>query len=259
MCLILNLLVMERNSKNTLDAVKKKKLNNNKISSIKEDLEWALSVQSNDGNLWKEKLKEKDNISFYNAALLVNHNARLSQSSIATIMKEHPNMTFEEYVEVLNKYGHDENWKYKNNNSILLANTVWLLCERYPNITYEEISKIFDECSSTSIVKIKNKYGVMENIEMKKVDYEKIYKRYLLRLKTPGIEVKINGQWIEFCEENESLIKSQNPMTLEFRFNRDLLDKYNKTLFVPWKMLSIGGRWHSTKKDADAGKKLNKK
>jgi hypothetical protein len=30
---------MERNSKNALDPVKKKKLNNNKISSIKEDLE----------------------------------------------------------------------------------------------------------------------------------------------------------------------------------------------------------------------------
>ena len=71
--------------------------------------------------------------------------------------------------------------------------------------------------------------------------------------------MKINGHWIEVCKENESLIKSQNPMTLEFRFNKDLSDKYNKTLSVQWKMLSIGGKWHSTKKDADVGEKLNKK
>lgn len=45
----------------------------------------------------------------------------------------------------------------------------------------------------------------------------------------PGAEVKINGQWMAFTQANESLIKSQNPMTLEWRLNGELLNMYNYT------------------------------
>ena len=42
----------------------------------------------------------------------------------------------------------------------------------------------------------------------------------------PGAEVKINGQWIAFSDNNKDLILAQNPMTLEWRLNGELLNKY---------------------------------
>ena len=43
----------------------------------------------------------------------------------------------------------------------------------------------------------------------------------------PGAEVKINGQWIAFTDDNKDLILIQNPMTLEWRLNGELLSNYN--------------------------------
>lgn len=42
----------------------------------------------------------------------------------------------------------------------------------------------------------------------------------------PGAEVNINGEWIAFTDDNKEFILAQNPMTLEWRFNGDLLRKY---------------------------------
>ena len=42
----------------------------------------------------------------------------------------------------------------------------------------------------------------------------------------PGAEVNINGQWIAFDNTNKDLILAQNPMTLQWRLNGDLLNKY---------------------------------
>ena len=42
----------------------------------------------------------------------------------------------------------------------------------------------------------------------------------------PGVEVNINGQWIAFTNNNKDLILAQNPMTLEWRLNGELLNKY---------------------------------
>ena len=42
----------------------------------------------------------------------------------------------------------------------------------------------------------------------------------------PGAEVNINGQWIAFSDNNKDLILAQNPMTLEWRLNGELLNKY---------------------------------
>ena len=43
----------------------------------------------------------------------------------------------------------------------------------------------------------------------------------------PGAEVKINGQWVPFTDDNKELIFSQNPMNLEWRLNGESLNNYN--------------------------------
>ena len=43
----------------------------------------------------------------------------------------------------------------------------------------------------------------------------------------PGAEVNINGQWIAFTDDNKDIILAQNPMTLKWRLNGKLLNKYN--------------------------------
>ena len=45
----------------------------------------------------------------------------------------------------------------------------------------------------------------------------------------PGAEVKINGQWVAFTDDNKDIIRTQNPMTLEWRLNGELLNEYNYT------------------------------
>ena len=45
----------------------------------------------------------------------------------------------------------------------------------------------------------------------------------------PGAELKINGQWVTFTDNNKDLIHTQNPMNLEWRLNGELLNKYNYT------------------------------
>ena len=42
----------------------------------------------------------------------------------------------------------------------------------------------------------------------------------------PGAEVNINGKWIAFDNNNKDLILAQNPMTLEWRLNGELLRSY---------------------------------
>ena len=45
----------------------------------------------------------------------------------------------------------------------------------------------------------------------------------------PGAEVKIGGEWVAFDNKNRDVILSQNPMTLEWRLNGDLLKRYGYT------------------------------
>lgn len=49
---------------------------------------------------------------------------------------------------------------------------------------------------------------------------------YGVAYQIPGAEVNINGEWIAFTDDNKEFILAQNPMTLEWRFNSDLLRKY---------------------------------
>ena len=62
----------------------------------------------------------------------------------------------------------------------------------------------------------------------------------------PGAEVKINGEWIAFTDNNKDLILAQNPMTLEWRINADLLRKlgYKQGDTVKGQILAVDDQWH---------------
>jgi hypothetical protein len=70
------------------------------------------------------------------------------------------------------------------------------------------------------------------------ISLEKGYYKWVV-FAMPWAEVKINWEWVEYSKENESLIKSQNPMTLEWRLNWDLVAKYNKNGTVTWKVIAV--------------------
>lgn len=58
------------------------------------------------------------------------------------------------------------------------------------------------------------------------IDLEKGYYHGVI-YQIPGAQVSINGQWIDFSDENRDIILTQNPMTLKWRLNGNLLNKYN--------------------------------
>ena len=62
----------------------------------------------------------------------------------------------------------------------------------------------------------------------------------------PGAEVNINGEWISFSQANESLIKAQNPMTLEWRLNGELLNEYGYKPgdIVKGQILVVDDQWN---------------
>lgn len=61
----------------------------------------------------------------------------------------------------------------------------------------------------------------------------------------PGAEVKINGEWIAFSQANESLIKAQNPMTLQWSLNGGQLRKlgYKQGDTVKGHILVVDDQW----------------
>lgn len=61
----------------------------------------------------------------------------------------------------------------------------------------------------------------------------------------PWAEVKINGEWVEYSEKNKSLIKNQNPMTLEWRLNGSLCTKlYWEWKTIKWKIVVVDDKWN---------------
>ena len=62
----------------------------------------------------------------------------------------------------------------------------------------------------------------------------------------PGAEVKVNGEWISFSDENKDAIFDQNPFTLEWRLNGDLLRKfgYKQGDTVKGKVIAIDDHWN---------------
>ena len=61
----------------------------------------------------------------------------------------------------------------------------------------------------------------------------------------PGAEVKVNGEWVAFDNKNKDAIFSQNPMTLEWRLNGDLLKKYGYTSgqTVEGQVITVDDKW----------------
>jgi hypothetical protein len=76
------------------------------------------------------------------------------------------------------------------------------------------------------------------------VQLNKWYYRWVI-FDIPWAEVKINWQWIPYNESNKSLIKSQNPMVLEWRINWDLCKKmWYKWKSVSWKIIAVDDGWN---------------
>ena len=62
----------------------------------------------------------------------------------------------------------------------------------------------------------------------------------------PGAEVKINGEWISFSDENKNFILAQNPFVLEWRLNGDLLRKfgYKQGDTLEGKVIAVDDHWN---------------
>ena len=62
----------------------------------------------------------------------------------------------------------------------------------------------------------------------------------------PGAEAFVGGQWLAFSAENQQQILAQNPMTLEWRLNSDLLRKlgYKQGDTVSGTILVVDDQWH---------------
>ena len=62
----------------------------------------------------------------------------------------------------------------------------------------------------------------------------------------PGVEVNINGEWIPFSADNKAAILAQNPFTLEWRLNGDLLSKmgYKQGDTVKGSIIAVDDQWN---------------
>lgn len=61
----------------------------------------------------------------------------------------------------------------------------------------------------------------------------------------PWAEVMINWQWVAYNESNKSLIKSQNPMNLQWRLNWNLCSKmWYKWKTINWKIITVDDDWN---------------
>jgi len=68
----------------------------------------------------------------------------------------------------------------------------------------------------------------------------------------PWAEVKINWKWIAYNDTNKSLIKNQNPMTLEWRLNWDLCRKmWHKWKKLEWRVIVVDDKWNGLNIDKE--------
>ena len=85
-----------------------------------------------------------------------------------------------------------------------------------------------------------------ENIQLKKWYYKWVI------FDIPWAEVKINWEWVSYDETNKSLIKSQNPMILEWRLNGNLYTKmWYKWKNIKWKIIVVDDKWNGLNMDKD--------
>ena len=81
--------------------------------------------------------------------------------------------------------------------------------------------------------------------------------RYLwLVFDIPWAEVKINWQRVAYNKSNESLIKSQNPMNLEWRINSNEAMKYGKKN-LKWKIIVVDDQWNGLNMDKEISININ--
>ena len=87
-----------------------------------------------------------------------------------------------------------------------------------------------------------------ESLSVKQRETKRLEKGYYhgIIYQIPGAEVNINGEWIAFTQADESLIKAQNPMTLQWRLNGDLLRKlgYKQGDTITGHILVVDDQWH---------------
>ena len=68
----------------------------------------------------------------------------------------------------------------------------------------------------------------------------------------PWAEVKINGQWIAYNDANKSVIRGQNPFSLEWRINGDLCRKMGyKWKAVAGKVIVVDDKWNGLNISSD--------
>ena len=81
---------------------------------------------------------------------------------------------------------------------------------------------------------------------------EKWYYKWII-FDIPWAEVKIGEQWVPYNKENEFLIKSQNPLSLVWRINWDLLRKlwYKKWDTIKGKSIITDDEWNNLNIEKD--------
>ena len=62
----------------------------------------------------------------------------------------------------------------------------------------------------------------------------------------PGAEVLVDGQWMAYDAKNKDAILAQNPMTLSWRLNGDLLKKmgYTSGQTVDGQIITVDDQWN---------------
>ncbi len=90
------------------------------------------------------------------------------------------------------------------------------------------------------------------------VNLEKGYYKGVL-FSIPGAEVKVNGEWIAFDNKNKEVILSQNPMSLEWRLNGDLLKRYGYTSgqTVEGQIITVDDKWGGLRLEVPMSIKIN--
>ena len=89
------------------------------------------------------------------------------------------------------------------------------------------------------------------------VELDKGYYKWVV-FDIPGAEVLIDGEWTAYSKDNESAIRSQNPMTLQWRINWDLCKKMGyKSDTINWKIVVVDDQWNGLNIEKAISVKVN--
>ena len=131
----------------------------------------------------------------------------------------------------------------------------------------KNVDELLDMLRSTSLTDYAHKDGITQPLHL--INLAGVYKKYLtpqdlptiisaeetvtldkgyykgVLFSIPGAQVKINGEWVAFDNKNKDLILSQNPMTMEWRLNGELLKRYGYSSgqTVEGKIITVDDKW----------------